>query len=436
WTYPHYVSTPDGQNCLDMGDGSGNWGKNGKTSLLWIAQRLRDPMAWDRYLWSTGPEMYTEFPIEFYDYLWRPIDLQPESENSLPPSRLFEERGMAVFRSGWESEDLRLLYKAGPHTNHHHLDQGNFVLQYGGETLVDEGGYAKYYENKYYHSFYTQAVAHNTVLLGDYPESQDLADLRDDVKALDSYPRIIACTTGEVLDSLESELSSVYKGRLSSFRRSIIYPKSDYLVLFDDIEAHNEEQFDWLFHARGKESIRIDGTNVRIIQPNAQLRMEIVTPPDLNSRIRFHPHGDKSFVTLSTPEKLTEAQFLSVLIPSKSDNQSIRDDWKVERLNAEGWIGARVDRGKEVDFVGFRAKDEGGSDLEGFQTDAERFLATLGAEGEWTRIWVRGATRFEIDEHRGQSFRIRSETPITLSLGWNGGAISMEAKPEVLSNIK
>ncbi|MCA9414301.1 MAG: heparinase II/III family protein, partial [Candidatus Omnitrophica bacterium] len=152
WIYPHYVSTPDGQNCLDMGDGSGNWGKNGKTSLLWIAQRLRDPMAWDRYLWSTGPEMYTEFPIEFYDYLWRPIDLQPESANSLPPSRLFEERGMAVFRSGWESEDLRLLYKAGPHTNHHHLDQGNFVLQYGGETLVDEGGYAKYYENKYYHS--------------------------------------------------------------------------------------------------------------------------------------------------------------------------------------------------------------------------------------------------------------------------------------------
>ena len=435
WVYPHYVSTPSGEDCLDMGDGSGNWGRNGKTSLLWISQRLSDPMVWDRYLWATGPEMHQDFAMEFYDYLWRPMDLEPGSATSLPPSCLFEERGMAVFRSGWEANDLRLLYKAGPHTNHHHLDQGNFILQYGGETLLDEGGYAKYYENKYYHSFYTQAVAHNTVLLGDYPESQDLADLRDDVKALDDFPRIVACTTGEVVDALESELSNVYKGRLASFRRSLVAPGTEYLVLYDDIAAHQPETFDWLFHTRGKNSFVVDKSTARIVRPGAELRMEILEPKNLVHRIREHPHGDKSFVTFETPEKLERAQFLSVMIPSATADRETRKNWNVEEVSEMGWLGATVGHGDDTDFVYFRVEEDS-REIGDFETDADRFLVTRGNDSTLKKLWLRNFTTFASNGSEGQSLRIQVETPTTLSIILENQTLSMESAPRDMKGLK
>ncbi len=436
WVYPHYVSTPSGEDCLDMGDGSGNWGPNSKTSLLWYAHRNQDAMAYDRYLWTLSPDMYRDFAADFYDYLWRPTDLEPEPANTLPTSRLFSEKGMAVFRSGWDGNDLQLLYKAGPHSNHHHLDQGHFQLRYGGEMLLDEGGYAKYYQNKYYHSFYTQAVAHNTLLLGNYPESQDLADLRDDVKALDDFPRIIDCTTGEVVDALESELSTVYKGRLSNYRRSIVAPKSEYLVLFDEVEANRPEQFDWLFHTRGKESIEVEGSTARISRPGTELRMEILEPKNLTNEVRFHPHGDKSFVTFSTMDKSKGTRFLNVMIPSATEDREIRKDWKIEGVNEMGWLGATVDQGEEVDHVLFRIDDNESSTVKGLQTDADRVLVTKGPDSKVKKLWLRNFTTFQSEEIPGAPLHLESDQPMTLSMIWKNGSLSLESAPRVFSSLK
>lgn len=428
WHYAVYVSNTDGKDCLDMGDGAGVWGANSKIGLLWPAHRLNDPLAWDRYLWATGPEIHSEFPLDFYDYLWRPLDLHSTPIDLLPTSRWFWAKGFAAFRSGWHDDDFMFLYKAGPHSNHYHLDQGNFLLRYGGEVLLDEGGYAKYYENKYYHPFYTQAVGHNTLLLGNYPESQDLADLYNDIAALDSHPRIIHCSTGEVFDALESELASVYKNRLDSYRRSFLFPKGDYLILYDEVEAKRPETFNWLFHTHGKESIVLAGSSARIVRPKADLRMEILEPASFDPTIRMHPHGDKSFLTLSTPDKSAKGRFLAVLIPSKEEDRFERNKWVTTSVEAPGWVGVRVDRGGEVDHAFFRTEAKGPATVAGFRTDAHRFFITTSEDGALRRFWMADGSTFEtLPNNGGHAARITADSPSTFALRLEEGVLDLES---------
>lgn len=431
WQYAVYTSTPTGRDCLDMGDGSGAWGRHAVKPLVWAAGQLRDGVAWDRFLWTRGKEIQYKIVADFYDFIWAPLDLAPVPVSTLAASKWFKARGFACFRSGWENQDLHLLYKAGPHSNHHHLDQGNLLLRYGGETLLDEGGLADYYINGYYHSFYEQAVAHNTVLVDWYPESQGLGDLRNQVKALDRYPSIIECTTGNIIDTLESELSSVYKGRLKQFNRSILFPKPDYIVLYDKMLPEKASSVQWLFHARSLDSIQTETRTCFINRPSASLRMEILHPHTFATRVKKHPDSDKGILMISSEKTGEELTFLSVLIPSMDQNKEERRGWAVESIDSPGWTGARIARGDGIDEICFRTQTEGDSTTGPYTTDADRLFATRGKDNSISRLWLSHATRFATTRQSGQPrLEVLMDQPATIALQWKDNALEIESDPE------
>lgn len=430
WLYPVYASTVDGTGCLDMGDGSDTWGNHGTKPLLWAAHHLRDGLAWDRYLWTHGPDIQNKQKSDFDDYLWAPVDLQPVPLSTLPPSKWFPAKGFACFRSGWGQEDLQLLYKAGPHSNHHHLDQGNLLLRYGGETLLDEGGYADYYLNGYYHSFYEQAVAHNTVLVNWYPESQGLGDLRNQVKALQRYPVISECSTGKIIDALDSELSSVYMGRLDRFERSILFAKPDYIILHDRIKPGTTSSLQWLFHAKNKDSILPASRTCTINRHNASLRMEILSPPTFTTKVKGHPDSEKGVLMISSPTTSEEVTFLSVLIPSREGDRDERINWQVSSIDEEGWTGARIVRGTEVDEIYFRKNRQDNSRTGLYHTDADRLLLSKANDGDLTRLWLQQATTFELPPNSGNAaLQITAEPAGTFALRWQDSILEIESDP-------
>ncbi len=435
WLYSTYTSTTSGQGCLDMGDALDFWDQNGTKPLLWASNRLRDVFAWDRYLWTKGTEISNKLEADFYDYLWAPVNLDPIPITQLPPSKWFWAKGFACFRQGWDHDDLHLLYKAGPHSNHYHLDQGNILLRYGGETLLDEGGYADYYFNGYYLSFYKQAVAHNTVLIGKYPESQNTGDLRNQVKALNRYPRILSCSTGNIIDALESELSPVYKRRVNEFRRSIVFPKPDYLILFDKIDLCKPELIQWLFHSSSKDSIHLNNSTCFIIRPNASLRMEIVQPRRFKSIIKNHPDTEKGVLVLSTVESTTETRFLSILIPSMSMNRDNRDKWIVNPIEYPGWFGVQVNRQSGYDDILFKEEGLGINTLGQYETDSDRFLVSIDPHGSISRLWARNAKLFAHKRNSVESiFQVTVDQTATFALQWRDSVLEIEAEPK--DNIK
>lgn len=393
YLYQLYLSTADGRGCPAFGDSGRDWGFALRNLHLWLAHRTQDPSALERYRWQTGSGAFSP-DFTFFDFLWYPdTGLRPKPVTEYPPSHLFRSKGNAVFRSGWDENALIFAFRLGPHSNHYHLDQGTFWLLYNGETLLSEAGYANYYRNLYYRQFYLQPIAHNTLLLGGYPESQRLADLDDEVKARNEFPRIVSGFTGNSLDAVEGELSGVYKGRLSGYSRSFVYLKHiDSLVLCDEIDAAAPERFSWVFHTEGKDSFRGEGNSVRVVRPKAELRMEIVSPERFDRAVKPDPDRDGSYVMLTTSESSSAGKLMAVLIPSSSKNREERAGWKTVRTTAPGWSGVEIRRGGGTDRVLFRtAKGEEALAVGAWETDGDRAALTILPDGRLERVWVTDA---------------------------------------------
>ena len=394
YRYQLYLGTSDGRNCPAFGDGGRDWGFSLRNLHLWLAHRTKDPSALERYRWQTESGAYPP-DYTFFDFLWYP-DQQLKSKpiTDYPPSHWFQSKGNAVFRSGWEKDALIFALKCGPHSNHYHLDQGTFWLLYNGETLLSEAGVVNYYTNLYYRQFYIQPISHNTLLLNRYPESQRIADLDDEVKARNEYPRITSCfATGGTIDAVEGDLSCVYKGKLERYTRSFVYMKPEYLVMYDDAASFNLERYSWVFNADGRNVFQGSGSTVRIVRPKAELRMDILSPGELDRTVKPHPDREGSLVMLTTPERANTGKFLAVLIPFREDNRAEREAWKTSRIDGNGWIGAEVQRGEITDRIVFRTDQGKGNVSSGdWETDGDRVAATTAGNGTTQRLWAQGAT--------------------------------------------
>jgi hypothetical protein len=412
YLYPLYMGTANGHNCPAFGDGGRDWGFALRNLHLWLAHRTKDRIAIERYRWQTESGAFSP-AYTVFDYLWYPDqNYGPMNVNSSigNPSHWFWSKGNVVFRSGMDQESLIFAMKCGPHSNHYHLDQGTFWLLYNNETLLSEAGYATYYQNLYYRSFYIQPVAHNTLLLNEYPESQRIADLDDEVHARNEFPRITSCFIGgPAINDVESELSCVYKGRLSKYTRSFVY-MGQYLVMYDEAASFNPERFTWVFNTEGKDSFKGSGSTVQIVRPKAELRMEILAPEKLSRTVKPHPDRDGSLIMFTTSESFKAEKFLAVLIPSREDNRKERDSWKISRINLEGWTGAVVKRDSSLEQVLFRT-DSGNNIISAgdCETDGDRMTVRSTTEKGVRNLWVRGATTLKKAGKTGETLMNSSD---------------------------
>jgi hypothetical protein len=282
-------------------------------------------------------------------------------------------------------------------------------------------------------------VAHNTLLLNGYPESQRLADLDDEVSARNEFPRIVSCFTGGSFDAAEGELSCVYKGRLSKYSRSILYLKHiDTLVLCDEIDAVVPERFSWVFHTEGKDSFRGEENSVRVVRPKAELRMEILSPERLDRAVKPHPDRDGSYLMLSALEASDRGKFLAVLTPSSSKNRAERESWTTVPFEAKGWSGAEIRRGDVADRVLFRTAGGGAALPMGRgETDGDRAALTISPDGGLERVWVRNATLLrEAGDSGTPVFRSDGRLTILADYVKGEGLIEVESEQGTVISLK
>ncbi|MBR5869728.1 MAG: heparinase II/III family protein, partial [Clostridia bacterium] len=84
----------------------------------------------------------------------------PPEETSVCYDRI----GWAVFRDGWEKNSTMLAVKCGDTWNHAHADAAHFVLYRNGACEIFDSGSPVSYSNPKYIPYYTDSIAHNTVL--------------------------------------------------------------------------------------------------------------------------------------------------------------------------------------------------------------------------------------------------------------------------------
>jgi hypothetical protein len=198
----------------------------------------------------------TEFYFKYRDtgtaqllsrVLWE-SSIQPVSKPLPPetPSALFADRGIAVLRDGWGTGANVVAMRAGMNFNHNHADQGSLFYANKGKLWLGEAGYADYYKDPSYPLFNIQALGHNVLLVDGNPESQSLPGNAE----IGLAPSFTHALVGEGASLLQTDLSTVYGGSVSSYTRSLFSAPGGALVVVDHVIADNPHTFQQIWHPK------------------------------------------------------------------------------------------------------------------------------------------------------------------------------------------
>lgn len=412
-SYPLYVLAQPPGATPDMGDTHPPAGHG----IAPIVYQSKDPAVRWYYSHFDRPSIAK---FIFYDDSVAPV--APE----LPTSKIFREKGNAVFRSGWNGDDIVFLFRAGPNFNHHHADQGSFLLSAFGEVLLSEAGWSDYYKDPYYLTFFTQAIGHNTVLVGGDPESQSIADTPQ-FKALDSYPRITDSVTSDFVDVVSSELSPVYQGRLARYSRRIAFLKPSYLIVFDDLEGKGKpDQFDFLLHLPDRSRVKVDdltaiyqGDKASVAVrsfPNVELALELKTghiPYQVfSARTPAETPALPGYLDFRTVSSTTQMQYLTAIVPAKTESEARSLISQMTALSGEDWRGLRVERRAKTDLVLFSIGASANRiSHDEWEADAATLTVTQSPEG---------LEMFAVEDsrslRRGNQILMSSESPLSIGV--------------------
>lgn len=407
-----YGYSDESVHMQDFGD---DWEYGSLGRLLhsqWFVYRTGNPFLYKyvKPVWEAGNGGY-------FAYLWYRDDITPVSRETLPLSKTFRADGM-IMRSGWDSASTVVSTHVGPNGNHFHYDQGSLLIMTNGEFLLSDPGVGKggYYNNLDYPVYNIQSVGHNVMLVDHEPESQEPAHLDNGIAALSTWPKMVHSFAGNIADGVESDLSSVYRGKLEKYSRTLLYTKSGPLFLFDQVNSKSADGhiFDWLFHAKqneGKRSISFTNKRVSIDKPNARLTLDVISPEINNSRIKDNNEDEESFVSLSS-KKTKDAIFFAVIIPEAKPAGGDYPSRPVStRIDAEGWIGAKVEHSTGSDIGFFQTgKGNAAASAGGFTTDAKRFTASFDKTGTLKKTYFEGSAL------SGMGLSVKAEHPLTLAL--------------------
>ena len=355
--YSLYTLTDPREASPDMGDTHPPAGHG----IAPIVYRSKDPVV--RWFYSRFDRPSIQQFI-FYDDSVQP---RPPAAAAIPTSTIFDDKGNAVFRTGWDKDSITMLFRAGPNFNHHHADQGSFLITAFGESLVSEAGWSDYYKDPYYATFFTQAVGHNVVLVNGDPESQIIPDTPQ-FKALDDYPRITDSITSEFYDGVGSDLSSAYRDRIERYTRRIVFLKPHYFVVYDALRTPQPgERFNFLLHVPNRAGLTTQGTTAMYQGTQAALGVRSFTSAAAvlkvrDGRIPYHIFSlrtpaetplQPAYLDFETREAVTEMQFVTAVVPAKSAGAAQQLIGQMSHITGENLSGVRVERGIETDIVMF-----------------------------------------------------------------------------------
>ena len=227
------------------------------------------------------------------------------------PSRIFAQRGSVALRDGWDDPEMATSIRIGPWMNHEHHDQGSFQVAVHGQLLVGEGGYADYYQDPSYKTYFSEAPAHNVVLVDHDPFSQVPYNGRY-WKALSDYPKLTSSLLGDEVNYLEADLKPAYGDTLKSYKRQFLFLKPGLLIVSDDLDAPAAHVFDWLLHLAPGEGVQQQESRLVISVPQtSELLTLMAADPHLSWRLSTTPIAVNEFSDLDK-KAVDQRQVLSL----------------------------------------------------------------------------------------------------------------------------
>lgn len=228
------------------------------------------------------------FP-ERLDFLWGATG----GKEGRPPtvgSVAFPYSGHYVMRSGWQPQDLHLLFDAGPFgSGHQHEDKlGILCYAYGKPLLVEGGNYM--YDRSRWRRYVLSTRAHNTVRVDDQ-DQRSRAVRESYVLPYPFQPLDNPWVCGPEADFVEGVYAHGYGSGDTvvadvKHRRSVLFVKPHYWIVADTLVPADSSphRYEAIFHLNADE-VRTDGHKVSTIGDAASLHLQPVESDNLTVEV-------------------------------------------------------------------------------------------------------------------------------------------------------
>jgi len=392
WTYPAYMMSPSKKGYANIGDCEYAMGVADHIYSM-CAQATSSGHA--QWFFHNGKNFTAGSGLT--NFMFYDPDLQPEPPDTLPTSRYFSTFGTAVFRTGWNPEDIFFVFYSGPVHTHGHIARNHFILEAFGEPLaIDMGDGGTGYNNPLYKTYYRRPVAHNLVLVDNnqYSQAYSPGGETSDFVGSKYYDSIV----GDAHLCCET---------LSENRREVVFIKPHYFVILDRLASSKPVEFNWLLHAIGKGNITVDGDTVTVKKGEARLAVKFLEPVGFGHKIldghkAMRAKGaegkvETEYISVDTPSKVEECMFLSVLYPYKNGGSFTLPP--ISKLSAGNALGVKVERDNATDWTLF-ARSGAGINVEGLATDGVKCALSVTAAGMIERY----------SAHRGSYLKFNGKT--------------------------
>lgn len=247
----------------------------------------------------------------------------------VPLAKHFTGRGLCVWRTGWESNDVMFSIEAGKYhaVTHNQADKGHFTLYgYGYRWSCDPG-----YANDKLPQGRGQTIAHSCVLIDGKGQALSGAGLGTDGK-------IVKYTDNQNYGYALADLADAYNrnnkgskgvGVDKAFRHTIFVKPTDtapaYAVVLDDISKGNlPREYTWQLISWIDLKYEIDGSNAIVLPKDGKsdakmfVFIDAQSKPLLKSDI-FKPNDNRKpseFARLRAVSKSANPYFAAVLVPT------------------------------------------------------------------------------------------------------------------------
>ncbi|MFI4912042.1 MAG: heparinase II/III family protein [Sedimentisphaeraceae bacterium JB056] len=288
--------------------------KYNRNSLAkWLSDNTASVKFWQKIVWDNDT-----------------LPLDPVKAN-VPLSSHFEGRGLCVWRTGWEKDDVMFSIEAGPYYNvtHNQADKGHFTLYgYGRKWACDPG-----YGNNREPEGRAQTAAHNCVLIDGKGQALSGAGLGTSGKILDyiseaEYGYALAdCSDAYNANDRGMEGTPVKKALRHVF---FIRPTEDnpaYAVILDDVEKDGlPHDYCWQMLSWPDLEFKIKDNYVMAVpkKDSGQVKMHVFVD-DLSDVVikdgKYTPDDGRkpsTFSRLGIYRKAVNPHFIVILVPTES----------------------------------------------------------------------------------------------------------------------
>lgn len=281
-----------------------------------------------------------------YDALLPPPP-EPRPPADLPPSKVFHGIGVASLHATLlgAADDVHVLFKSSPFgtQSHGHNAQNGFQLNAYGEALLPACTFRDLHGSAFHRGWVWNTISQNSVLVdgrGQEPHG------------VGSPGRISGERLGPDWDWVAGDAAEAYGGRLTRFRRHVLFLKPDVVVLCDDLEAREPSTFQFMLHAYSPFEIDASRAELRVERPRAGAVIRYLPPAPLAFRQwdGYEPAPTREFpnmwhVEASTREKLAACRMVTVIVPHRAGR---RAEWRADRADRDGAVALRLERGGEI----------------------------------------------------------------------------------------